>query len=1257
MKWMRRLTWALAALLLVWATAWLLVPPIVKSQAERQLSERLGRTVTLGAVDFSPWALRLILSDLAVAPASGAAASAPQFSLARLEVDVDARSLLRLAPVVESLQVDAPKLRLARTADGRYDIDDVLQRLAPRPGNPPGEAPRFAVYNLAVRDGELLFDDLPLQRQHRLSALQLTLPFLSNLPSQVDIQVEPRLAFVFDGAAFDTGAQALPFADTRSGKLNLRVAALDLDPYLGYLPESLPVRLQRGRVESDLTLDFEAPPQGPPTVSLRGRVGLSDLAVAERGGAALLELDRLSIGLDDVQPLARKAALGALKIDGPVLHLARDDKGALSIERLRNGATAAPAAASAPGGTQAASAGPWQLSLASLELAGGRVLWNDAAVQPASAWVLDGLSVSAQQLQFPSSRPMPFALKATLRPQAEATTTLGVLSVQGEGSEAAATARFELSALSLAALAPYVNAAARVRVTGTGATSGQVEWAPRTDTQPMRLLVSLEQFTLDGLKADERVAGTARGETLAAQRVQLGKVALDLAAQSVNIGSAKIQKPQLQLERGTDGVWNVMRLAGPTPLEESARPLVRAAAEATWQVRLDDFTLDGGRVDFVDALPAPPRDGAAPVASVRLGIDGLRLGVRDLRLRGEKLVSTPQVQLNARIIDQGARGARETPGSIDWRGRIGLQPLLVAGKARIERFPVDAVQAYAPHPLGVRIDRAEAGFQGDVSLRQVDATGVQLDATGDVLLSDLRLLSIARPGSPKMSPEDRELLSWQSFAINGLAVAVRPGAVPKVAVRDATLSDFFARLVLTEEGELNLRDVAPPRPAAAASAAGAASAPASPSAPVPVAVAAAPASAASGPARVPFGGTSLPVDLDLGGLRLVNGRVDFSDRFVKPNYSAALTDLNGNVGAFRSGVGEAASLRLTGRVAGTGLLEIDGRLKPNAVPRELDVTAKATDIELAPLSPYAGKYAGYAIERGKLSVEVRYKIDPDGKLDASHQVVLNQLTFGERVESPTATKLPVLFAVSLLKDRNGVIDINLPVSGTLNDPEFSLGPIIWKVILNLLGKIVTAPFSLLAGGGGPDLSAVAFDPGTAQPAASAAATFDKVAKALTDRPALKMTVVGEADPDAEREAYQRATVEQKIVDEQRRERLRASGAASAPEATAADTPLAPDERARLVKAVYRETDLPDKPRNMIGLKADIPPDEMEALLRSNVKASPEAMRALALQRGLAVRDALIAKGLASDRLFLGEPKLHVGGTDWSPQVKLTLDTK
>jgi outer membrane protein OmpA-like peptidoglycan-associated protein len=261
----------------------------------------------------------------------------------------------------------------------------------------------------------------------------------------------------------------------------------------------------------------------------------------------------------------------------------------------------------------------------------------------------------------------------------------------------------------------------------------------------------------------------------------------------------------------------------------------------------------------------------------------------------------------------------------------------------------------------------------------------------------------------------------------------------------------------------------------------------------------------------------------------------------------------------------------------------------------------------------------------------------------------------------------VLLAVALLKDRNGVIDVNLPISGSLNDPQFSVGGIIVKVIFNLIAKALTSPFSLLAGGGSDDLSQVEFLPGTATVSPGSGATIDKVAKALTDRPALKMTVTGASDPASEREAYQQALIDARLVAEQRREALRSGAAPAAAASAASDAASTPaavpalpaDERSRLLKEVYKQTDIPNKPRNVLGFQKDIPPAEMEALLKTRLVVTEEAMRELALQRGIAVRDALIAKGLPSERLFLAAPKLRVSGEEdakWTPRVQLSLST-
>ncbi len=1242
--WVRRVAWVAVLLLLAGLVAWLAVPPLLKWQGQLRLSEALGRSVTIGKVDFKPWALELAVDELVVAGAAPAAE--PLLKVARLRADLSLASLLRRAPVIEALEIDAPQLRVARTAPGHYDIDDLLARFAPKPDAPASEPALFALYNLQVHNASLRFDDRPVQRVHTVDALQLGLPFLSNLPAQVDVKVEPRLAFKLNGTAFDSGALATPFAQTRAGDLKLTMAELDLAPYLPYLPVALPVRLARGVVSADLALQFSMPAGGAPSVGLRGSVAARDLVLNDAAGAALLSWQQLRLGLRDVQPLARRLGFDTLQLKGLQLHAARDAAGRINLLTLA-GDKPAPASAAA---AASAAAPAWQASLAALELDDARVLWNDAAVKPAAALQLDAVNLRVKQIQWPVKERMALSLAATLRVQGDAAApALGSISAEGPVTDREAQLKLKLDALALEAFAPYLSASVVPRVEGRLSAQATLDWAGATDAP--RLKLTLDTATLDGLRVREPAERNLRAasDALSLKQLALADVQLDLPGRSVVLGSVKLVQPQLALARDAQGRWNVQRWvptaaasASAAPPRAGAAPARAPAAEPAWNVQLKDLLLDGGQLRVSDALPRPGGSAAEPV---RFDVNKLRLALQNVQWQGERAMPAARVQLSARI---GAPGAgREPTGAVDWKGQLGVQPMLASGALRIERFPVHLFEPYFADKLQLSLLRAEAGYTGNLALRALPA-GLDVVASGDVLLGDVHVS--ARQAATSVAGGD-ELLTWQSFGLKGVKFAMKPGARPQLEIGEAALTDFYSRLVITEQGRFNLQDVG-----AAPAAAGAASAPPAP------AGAASGSPAPAGAASAPEAG--LPLDIRIGATKLTNGKVDFSDRFVRPNYSAALTELNGRLGAFRSDTREMATLELRGRAAGTALLEITGQVNPFAKPLALDINAKATDLELAPLSPYAGKYAGYAIERGKLSMEVAYKIDADGKLDAKNQVILNQLTFGEKIESPDATKLPVLLAVALLKDRKGVIDINLPVSGSLNDPKFSVGGIIWKVILNLLAKALTAPFALLSGGGSEDLSLVEFKPGTPLVNAGGSAAIDKVAKALVDKPALKMTVTGAADPTSEREAYLSAALEARLATEARREALRgaapeaASGASAA--ASAAAPALGAEERARLLKQLYKDTEIPNKPRNAVGFAKDIPGPEMEALLKSRLVVSTEVMRELALQRGIAVRDALIAKGLPSERLFLAAPKLRASGEEdaaWTPRVQLSLSTQ
>ena len=185
-------------------------------------------------------------------------------------------------------------------------------------------------------------------------------------------------------------------------------------------------------------------------------------------------------------------------------------------------------------------------------------------------------------------------------------------------------------------------------------------------------------------------------------------------------------------------------------------------------------------------------------------------------------------------------------------------------------------------------------------------------------------------------------------------------------------------------------------------------------------------------------------------------------------------------------------------------LEIVGKINPWKEHFYIDLTASFRNFELSPLSPYSGKYAGYTIDKGQLLFDLKYLI-VQKKLESRNRIFLDQFTFGEKVESPDAVKLPVRLAVSLLKDRQGRIDLDIPVTGNIDDPKFSIWGIVRKIIRNILVKAATSPFALLGSlfGGGEDLSYIEFDYGKPGLNERAMKKLETLTKALHERPAIK----------------------------------------------------------------------------------------------------------------------------------------------------------
>ena len=1240
----------------LWSATWFVVPSIVRSQAEKAVLDKLGRRLTLGHVAWNPWTLELTVDDIVLAGASDGAPA--QLAIKRVHADAALSSLFRLAPVIDSLDIDAPMLRLARLGDGRYDVDDVLQRIA---ALPPSEEPaRFAVHNIVVRGGGADFVDAPVRATHRVRDVELGVPFISSLRSQREIKVEPRLAFTLDGSRFDSAAAATPFSEHGAGEAKLKLDRFDVAPWLPYLPQGLPVRLQSALLGADLKLAFEQRPRLALRIS--GSVSASGLKVADAGSRDLLEVGNIKVQIEDLRPLERIAKLARVDIDAPHVLAVRNAAGhvnlmlaaeepsgaAVPVARVPLPTTAASAAAKSASATRAAassmaaSAPPaprWKATLAALSVRAGQLDWRDATTSPEAALAIGDFALDAQAIGWPLDAPVVFKGQGLLG----AVKDQGKLSFSGRGNAAGASVKLELDALPLAMARPYLRGVLGPPLSGSLSADLAVEWRPTEAGTQLRM--DANRIALDGL-----VLGDAKSPELAAEHIELLDTRIDTVARTAAIGQLALRAPRVRVERGREGRWNfdawqradAAAATAATAVPSSAASASRALAAhgLPWRVILGDLAIDKGRASFADRS-----------LSVPATLDVIDLG---MQAHGWALdtVSAVPFHLTARVaVPAGPSGkavGAGVVGNVDVRGELKDFVSGVPANARaallLKDLPLHLLDPYFDTFVTMDVQKALTSFKGDFSWGS-SAAGSSLALRGDATVDDFRATSaVAERFAPARGltlagdgPAGQTLLSWKSLSLRGVDVAVVPAKPTRIAVAETALSDFFARIVLDETGRLNLQDVARgSAPAGAASAAGAS----------------APRASASATSTAPV--VDAPV-VSFGPIAVVNGRVAFNDRFVKPNYSANLSELTGRLAAFASQAPapgappQLADLSLRGRVEGTASLEITGKVNPLARPLALDIKALVRDLELPPLSPYAIKYSGYGIERGKMSVDLAYVVLPGGQLTASNKIVLHQLAFGDKVAGATAS-LPVKLAVALLADRNGVIDLDLPVSGSINDPQFSLGGVIWKIVTSLVVKAVTAPFSLLAsafGGGGSELSTIEFAPGTATLAPAAKESLDKIAKALLERPTLTLTVSGESRLESEREAWKRDRLQQIVRSEKRRQAI-AAGADAEAEVTVSEA-----EYPALLEEVYQRADIV-KPKNVIGLAKDLPVNEMEPLLLASIVVSDDAMQQLAVRRGVVVRDYLAAKDLPTSRLFLGAPKTAPGEGAWTPRADLKL---
>ena len=657
---------------------------------------------------------------------------------------------------------------------------------------------------------------------------------------------------------------------------------------------------------------------------------------------------------------------------------------------------------------------------------------------------------------------------------------------------------------------------------------------------------------------------------------------IDLVRREIEIGKIASKNGFLKLKRSKDGVINLSTLLPSQPSSDGKADEVTEKKETgELGITIKEFLMEDFSVNFEDEVPSE---------KVKMTLDRIKLAGKNISTKkNHKGDLSLSLYLNKK-------------GQLSSAGAFSINPLFADLNLDVKEIDIRPFQPYFSDKVEIMVDDGRISMAGKASLVDTGEDGFKGAYKGKASLIDLSTMS---------KPKGNDLLFWEALHLNDIDLKYNPTTLN---IGEVVLADFYSKVILNPEGAFNfqqiMRDEGEPKKAS-------------------------PSTASKDKSPVRRDSKEQKDQISIGKVVLKRGHIVFLDESIKPKYSTSLFDMEGEISPITLDKNGTIDIALKGKLDKHGPLEIGGKVKPLSEDLFLDLFVSLKALDLNPLSPYCGKYVGRTIEKGKLYLDLKYNIDGK-KLDSKNKVFLDQFTLGDTVGSPEATDLPVGFALSLLTNHKGEINLDLPVTGNLDDPKFSLGGIILKAIKNLIMKAVASPFALVGAiaGAGEELSYVEFDHGGYELTAGNSKKLDSLVKVLTQRPSLRLEIEAHVDTEKDRNGLRKRRFNKAI----KTQKLKEISGKGLPAGPVEEVKIEAPEYERYLQMVYKAGRFA-KPKNRLGMDKKVPRAEMEKLLLAHIKITDDDLRLLMYNRIKKIKDYILgSKNIGPERLFVIEPK-------------------
>ncbi len=1148
----QRLLFIFTLLLLFYTVfGFFILPSIIRCQLETKLSRLLHRQTTVAEVKVNPYTLQFEINGFHVQDKE----SKDNFvAFDSLGINLQAVSVFKFGLVTTSISLINPSVNIALYKDLSWNFSDLLVNADSKQeaGEKQTDGLLFSLNNIEIKGGKVQLVDQVKGEIHNITDLHLALPYLSNMPSDVEIFVKPAFDAVINGTAIGMKGDTKPFHSSRQSEFTLNFRNIDLTRYQAYLPDDLGIIIESGLLDLNLSITFMEHEDGRPAVKIMGVVALREVDIRDRTKKPLISFPELRVEIDKAHIIRKEFHLADILFNKPVLWVDRLPDGSLNLSTIMAGA-AEKEQPSSPDPK------PLLLTLKEAKISGATINFSDRAGETPFKTILSPMDLDIKNYSSIKGRSADFILALTSE-SAEKISVKGAFStlpMQAKG-------KLSLNNIKVDKYRPYYQ----------GALAAKLK-ARRTDiradfefSENKMLLITDGSLDME----DISLAGERKQEEIIIPGLSVSGIDVDPTGRKLVISQCRSRDGVIPLFRRADGSLNVVDFLTQTEQEEN---LTRAQPDADqenndkWLLQVKSIAFNNFSSIFIDQTPGQ---------SARFVLDHFNFTAGDL---SNERNNKGRVDLDLRLNKSMTAGIG---------GNAGLDPLSLSLDIAVKDLPFKAAQPYLNDMVNVIISSGSGGVTGTLSLAVQD-DDVRLKLHGNVDTQNLSLLNLY----------GENILSWKKFDAKDLNITTSP---LRIGVKTLAIDGLDSFISIDKDGRLNTANLIVAEEDNSSSSRKNITTSSAPPAPEPL--------------------------IEIGRVKLTNSQLFFRDMQVSPPFNTSLHEIEGQVSGLSSGKDVAADINLTAKLDQYSPLIITGKIHPRQ-SFYTDFTVGLHDVDLTGMTPYTVKFIGYPLTKGKLNLDLHYQIK-DKKLESSNKAFIDQITLGDFVKNDTATSLPVSPAIALLKNRAGEIELDIPVTGELDDPEFSVAGVIFTVIKNLLVKAATSPFALLGSlfPDNQDFIFVEFVPGSVEPVNKNSEELSALAGAMYDHPALKLEITGFFDPETDRSAMIDSSFNRQL----KIRKFKDMSKQAQPIVQVDDVVINPEEYNKYLKKAYKAATF-ERPRNFLGLLKSLPPGEMKKLIYEHIVISDDDLQLLGTARAKVVKDYLIKNGpIEAERIFI-----------------------